>query len=129
MSSRTLKSLMQEAKEADAEVSNLESSNAFLRKEIHELREHAKEKADAALKAENAQLREELKLVFGRFYSPRELMAYQSFTKQHAKCRKTRVQSQLIPYVKQSNCGVGITSTVVCPICGKSKDITDISVW
>lgn len=129
MSSRTLKSLMQEAKEADAMVSNLELANVELRQEVLELREHAKEKAEAALKAENAQLREEMKLVFGRFYSPRELKAYQSFTKQHAKCRKTRVQSQPIPYVKQSNFGVGITSTVVCPICGKSKDITDISVW
>lgn len=76
-------------------------------------------------------------LVYGRFDSKKEKESYDSFCKRHSKCRKSQLKGQErcavpvvdAPYVMEKPTSIGVIRKVVCPICGKSKDITDLEAW
>ena len=117
-------------------VNHLESEILRLKKENECLKENAKRFADNQLIEENKRLTKELKLSIGRFDSEKELKAYKKFCKKHEHLKDIESADDLVagsvykhPYIKLGGTGIGMCKTVVCPICGKEQDITDISVW
>lgn len=62
--------------------------------------------------------------------SEKELKAYKTFCKKHEKCQlSAKANGGKVPYIVLNGTGVGTCKKVVCQVCGKEKDITDISVW
>lgn len=75
-------------------------------------------------------LKEQLSLSYGEFASQKEKEAYNEFEKEHIHDRlSSRYNGGRAPYLVPTGTGIGTFLKVVCPICGVSKDITDISVW
>ena len=112
----------------EAEIDRLKEENARLKKDASSF-------ADEQLLKENKRLSKQLDLSFGRFDSEKELKAYNAFCKKHRHLKKEKDLCKAAgighenPYVKVNGNGIGTCKTVVCPICGKEQDITDISVW
>lgn len=101
-----------------------------LEKENADLLKNAIAQANSRMKEELEHYRSEMQLVYGRFASKKEKHNYDVFWKKHEKCRKSaKINEGKIPYVVEEETGVGTLRTVVCPICGEKKDITDTSVW
>lgn len=75
-------------------------------------------------------LKEQLNLSYGEFASQKEKEAYNEFEKEHMHDRLTsKYNGGRAPYLVPTGTGIGTILKVVCPICGESKEITDISVW
>ena len=75
-------------------------------------------------------LKEQLRLSYGKFSSQKELEAYHDFEKRHMHDRLTsRHNSGRTPYLIPTGNGIGTVLKVVCPICNESEDITDIGAW
>ena len=104
--------------------------NERLLKENKDLREKGKEMADSALKQINNRLAERIKLSYGEFASEKEQEAYNQFEQEHIHDRLTsKYNGGRAPYLIPTHTGVGTLLKVVCPICGESKDITDVETW
>lgn len=109
-------------------IKQLEKENAALLK-------NAEAVANAKLKEELARCKEELTLVYGKFDSMKEKHAYEVFCKKHRHQEQMKGQEfcaipvAQVPYVMEKATSVGTMKTVVCPICGEKKDITDIGTW
>lgn len=123
------KDLKESLQQASQYIDQLEERLNSLEEENRSLKEEAKKCADKELLEDNVYLTDRLKRSYGEFSSEKELNAYKSFCKAHAKCRNSHASSGKFPYVIPTNCGVGISVRVVCPICGQWKDITDVSAW
>ena len=94
------------------------------------MRKNAKQFLDAELAEKNTDLEEASKLSFGQFDSKKELNAYRSFCKKHAKCQASaKANNGKVPFVKEDCVGLGVCKKAVCQICGEEKDITDASAW
>ena len=82
------------------------------------------------LKTEISRLRHDLEMSPIQFDSEKELKAYKKFCKKHEKCQLTsKANGGKVPYIVLNGTGVGTCKKVVCQVCGKEQDITDISVW
>jgi len=88
------------------------------------------------LESEIDDLKKLLRLSVVVLDSEKELKAYKKFCKKHEHLKDIESADDLVagsvykhPYIKLGGTGIGMCKTVVCPICGKEKDITDISVW
>ena len=128
--STLLSQLRKELASVDNEVALLEQDRYQLLKRNIQLRKNAAKLANEDLKKEIAELKERLKLSVVQLYSLKELEAYRDFCEEHEECtHKMKITSGKIPFVKQDYCGVGVSSTVECPVCHKTLDITDTSVW
>ena len=106
-----------------------------LEKENTKLLKDALNIANTKLKEELARCKEELNLVYGKFDSMKEKHAYEVFCKKHRHQEQMKGQEMVAipvvkaPYVMENPTSVGSIKTVVCPICGEKKDITDIGTW
>ena len=101
-----------------------------LEEENKVLLEDAKKVADEELRKENAELKKRLELSYGQFSSEKELKAFNAFVKKHTNCMtKHKGDGGKVPYVIPYGTGIGTCVTVVCPVCGEKKEITDSSVW
>lgn len=79
---------------------------------------------------ENSMLNKRLKYAIAFVNSDKELSAYNKFFNEHRVCRTlSRVNCGKNPEIIQTGTGVGMCTTLRCPICGKEEDITDIEVW
>ena len=104
--------------------------NTRLVKENSELRANGKEMADKSLKSEIKSLKERLALSYGEFASEKELKAYEQFEEEHMHDRLiSKYNGGRAPYLVPTGTGIGTLLKVVCPICGESKDITDLEAW
>ena len=111
-------------------ISGLESVNSKLAAENKKLRTDAQGVAIDELKQEIATLKEKLKLSYGQFESEKELKSFQEFEQKHMHDRKTsKAHSGMAPYIIATGTGIGTIFKSVCPICGESKNITDVSCW
>lgn len=119
--------------EIEKYISSLESEIDYLKVENARLMKDAKGLVDNRLIEENKRLLKQLEMSFGQFDSEKELKAYNAFCEEHRHLKKEIYKAAGIghenPYVKMNGNGIGTCKTVVCPICGKEQDITDISVW
>ena len=101
-----------------------------LRERNKELYEHAEEIVRKDYEKQINNLKEQLRLSYGEFTSQKELDAYNEFEKEHIHDRETsRYNGGRAPYLIPHYGGIGRTLKVVCPICGESKDITDMENW
>ena len=104
--------------------------NERLKRENKEWHTKALEKANDELKDEIQFLQEKLALSYGEFSSEKEKQAYEQFEEEHMHDRLiSKYNGGRAPYLVPTGTGIGTLLKVVCPICGKSRDITDISVW
>lgn len=79
--------------------------------------------------AENASLKQELKFAIASVSSEKELEDYNNFVNEHLVCRKTKATGGSLPIITQYATGIGMCTTIKCPICLKELNITDTSVW
>jgi len=101
-----------------------------LRERNKELYKHAEEIVRKDYEKQINNLKEQLRLSYGEFTSQKELDAYNEFEKEHMHNRETsRYNGGRAPYLIPHYGGIGRTLKVVCPICGESKDITDMENW
>ena len=101
-----------------------------LRERNKELYTHAEEIVRKDYEKQINNLKEQLRLSYGEFTSQKELDAYNEFEKEHMHNRETsRYNGGRAPYLIPHYGGIGRTLKVVCPICGESKDITDMENW
>lgn len=103
-------------------------------KRIGDVNKKLKEDAEKIVRAEYeqriAQLEEKLRLSYGEFATQKEKDAYDDFEKRHMHERTTmKAQGGKCPYLIPTGTGIGTNLKVVCPICGKSEDITDLEAW
>ena len=119
-------------------------------KEIKKLRKENKQLIEKSIPLVDKKLQEKIKelqkeieswkerdrMSIGHFDSKKELKAYEKFCKKHEHLKEIESVDDLVagsvykhPYVKFGGTGIGMCKTVVCPVCGKEKDITDIEVW
>ncbi len=114
----------------EARLTYLETENANLREQVKALEADAESVVIDKLKEKIASLEERLSLSYGEFASKKELKAFKAFEKKHMHQRATsKIQSGEAPYIVPHGTGIGTCFTVVCPICGEKKDITDVSCW
>lgn len=79
---------------------------------------------------ENKRIKEQLRFSIASVYSQKELDAYNAFVEKHTPCRlKKKIDGGKMPYVRQYGTGLGVCTTVYCPVCEASEDITDTSCW
>lgn len=82
------------------------------------------------LEAEISKLKHDLEMSPITFDSEKELKAYKKFCKKHKKCQlSAKANGGKVPYIVLNGTGVGTCKKVICQVCGKEQDITDISVW
>lgn len=82
------------------------------------------------LGAENEILKKELAMSVVILDSEKELKAYKTFCKKHKRCQLTsKANGGKVPYIVLNGTGVGTCKKVICQVCGKEQDITDIDVW
>lgn len=82
------------------------------------------------LKSEISYLKKQLELSVVSLDSEKELKAYKKFCKKHEKCQlSTKANGGKVPYIVLNGTGVGTCKKVICQVCGKEQDITDISIW
>lgn len=79
--------------------------------------------------AENASLKQELKFAIASVSSEKELEDYNNFVNEHLVCRQTKATGGSLPIITQYATGIGMCTTIKCPICLKELNITDTSVW
>ena len=104
--------------------------NERLKRENKEWHTKALEKANDELKDEIQFLQEKLALSYGEFSSEKEKQAYEQFEEEHMHDRLiSKYNGGRTPYLIPTGTGIGTLLKVVCPICGESKDITDMEVW
>lgn len=88
------------------------------------------EQANNELKDQIHSLQERLTLSYGEFSSEKEKLAYEQFEKEHMHDRLiSKYNGGRAPYLVPTGTGLGVLLKVVCPICGESKDITDVGAW
>ena len=101
-----------------------------LERKNKELHTRALEMANDELKDEIQFLKERLALSYGAFASEKEAQAYDEFSEEHMHDRATsKFNGGRVPYLIPTGTGIGTLLKVVCPICGESKDITDVEAW
>lgn len=101
-----------------------------LTRENKKLKKNALEVANDELKDENQYLKKQLELSYGAFASKKEAQAYNDFVEEHMHDRATsKYNGGRAPYLVPTGTGLGVLLKVVCPICGESKDITDVGAW
>ena len=77
-----------------------------------------------------SKLKHDLEMSPIHFDSEKELKAYKKFCKKHEKCQlSSKANGGKVPYIVLNGTGVGTCKKVICQVCGKEQDITDISVW
>lgn len=82
------------------------------------------------LESEISYLKKQLELSIVSLDSEKELKAYKKFCKKHEKCQlSAKANGGKVPYIVLNGTGVGTCKKVICQVCGKEQDITDISVW
>ena len=82
------------------------------------------------LESEISYLKKQLELSIVSLDSEKELKAYKKFCKKHEKCQlSSKENGGKVPYIILNGTGVGTCKKVICQVCGKKQDITDISVW
>lgn len=94
-----------------------------LEEENRRLREDAKGMVSVEILDENRKLKDKLEFSIDSLNTKKELSAYQKFREEHMK------RCHSIPYTMVGWSGIGAEHTVVCPVCGEKKDITDIDGW
>ena len=112
--------------------STLEEKNKELQEKVSAFSTDKEKYANEFLIEENGRLKRELDFSYGQFSSKKEVKAFKTFCKKHTHSKEkldNKAYSGKVPYVIPTGCGVGITYTVVCPICNVEKDITDIDCW
>lgn len=101
-----------------------------LEKRIQRLLDNAESVKIRELEIENAHLKHLLEMSPVTFDSEKELKAYKKFCKKHEKCQlSAKANGGKVPYIVLNGTGVGTCKKVICQVCGKWQDITDISVW
>lgn len=76
------------------------------------------------------QLKVRIDLSYGEFASQKEKERYKDFEQRHLNERLiSKTDGGKRPYLIPTYTGIGTVLTVVCPICGKSEDITDTEAW
>ena len=101
-----------------------------LEKRIQRLLDNAESAKIRELEIENAHLEHLLEMSPVTFDSEKELKAYKKFCKKHEKCQlSAKANGGKVPYVVLNGTGIGTCKKVICQVCGKEHDITDISVW
>lgn len=84
----------------------------------------------AQYEQEIANLKHSLSLSYGEFYTEKEKSDYLQFVEDHMHDRETsKYNGGRAPFLIPHYNGIGRTLNVVCQICGKSKDITDMEAW
>lgn len=78
---------------------------------------------------ENQRLKATLSRCVFLLGSQKEMEAFCSFTRRHEACRKNSILLFPFPFVSQAGTSVGVNTIVVCPVCGKMEEITDVSAW
>ena len=122
--------VVEELRKCAKYIESLEKTNTNLRKVNDKLKTDADSILIRELKQEIKSLEDKLKLSFGFFSSEKELEAFRKFESAHSHHKATfKIEAGQTPYIISQYCGIGITYTAVCPICGKKKDITDTSCW
>lgn len=107
-----------------------EDENKRLREENKQLTEDAISVVKKDYEQHIKYLDERLRLSYGEFASQKELDAYNEFEEEHMHDRRTsRKNGGRAPYLIPTGTGIGTVLKVVCPICGESKDITDMATW
>lgn len=77
-----------------------------------------------------SKLKHDLEMSPITFDSEKEWKAYKKFCKKHEKCQLTnKANGGKVPYIVLNGTGIGTCKKVICQVCGKEQDITDISVW
>jgi len=100
------------------------------RKQAQKTREEVRADTINEYESENRILKNKLKYAVVVLGSDLELERYKQFIAEHENCGKGyKIDSGRFPYVKQFGTGIGISTTVICPICGAEYDITDTSNW
>lgn len=111
-------------------VAPYEEKIADLKAQNNQLIKDAESAKICELGAENEILKKELAMSVVVLDSEKELKAYKTFCKKHKKCQLTsKANGGKVPYLVLNGTGVGACKKVVCQVCGKEQDITDISVW
>ena len=101
-----------------------------LEKRIQRLLDNVESAKISELEIENNHLKHLLEMSPIQFDSEKELKAYKKFCKKHEKCQlSAKVNGGKVPYIVLNGTGVGTCKKVICQVCGKEQDITDISVW
>lgn len=104
--------------------------NERLKRENREWHNKALEMANDELKDEIQSLQKRLALSYGEFSSEKEKLAYKQFEEEHMHDRLiSKYNGGRAPYLVPTGTGIGTLLKVVCPICGESKDITDVGAW
>ena len=110
-------------------ISELEEQN-------QKLLDDAESEKISRMQADISYLNRQLSMSYGHFDSEKELKAYKKFCKKHEHLKDIESADDLVagsvykhPYIKLGGTGIGMCKTVVCPVCGKEQDITDIDVW
>lgn len=84
----------------------------------------------AELKAKISRLEHDLEMSPITFDSEKEWKAYKKFCKKHEKCQlSAKANGGKVPYIVLNGTGIGTCKKVICQVCGKEQDITDIEVW
>ena len=99
------------------------------RREANKTREEVRKETINEYEEENRRLKKRLEYAIAFLGSDLELERYKEFVTEHEKCRSSKANSGMIPYVQQYGTGVGVASTVVCQVCGAKLDITDTNYW
>lgn len=101
-----------------------------LEKRIQRLLDNAESAKIRELEIENNHLKHLLEMSPVTFDSEKEWVKYKKFCKKHEKCQLlAKANSGKVPYIVLNGTGVGTCKKVICQVCGKEQDITDISVW
>ena len=114
---------------------NISYRHSFRSVQPLERKTHSKIKSEVAAEIrneyeeENEDLKERLRFSIASVYSEKERDAYHSFVTKHLTCRQNKIDSGKLPWIKQVSTGIGIATTIRCPVCGEQEDITDTSVW
>ena len=101
-----------------------------LKKKVQRLLDGAESEKIQELEIENKHLKHLLEMSPIQFDSEKELEKYKKFCKKHEKCQlSAKANGGKVPYIVLNETGVGICKKVICQICEKEQDITDIEVW
>lgn len=106
-----------------------EEQARLAREKANKTREEVRKETINEYEEENRLLKKRLEYAVAFLGSDLELDRYKEFVAEHKKCRCNKTNSGMIPYVQQYGTGVGVATTVVCQVCGATKDITDVNSW
>ena len=101
-----------------------------LEKRIQRLLDNVESVKIRELEIENAHLKHLLEMSPVTFDSEKEWEKYKKFCKKHEKCQLTsKANGGKVPYIVLNGTGIGTCKKVICQVCEKEQDITDIDVW